>query len=111
MQPVVHLTVDGGQRAEVTAGTAVTLEAVGEAPAGTIVALEWDPEGSGKWTAAEDGVDGTQPSVRATREHTFTTPGTYFPSVRATSHRDGDVAATHARIPNLARVRVVVTGR
>src|SRR5204863_5281740 len=56
VQPVVHLTVDGGQRAEVAAGTAVTLEAVAETPAGTIVALEWDPEGLGKWPAAEDGV-------------------------------------------------------
>ena len=92
-----------------SAGTAVTLEALGEAPAGNIIAVEWDPEGRGTWPVTEDGVDGTQASVGAKREHTFTTPGTYFPSVRVTSHRDGDVAATHARILNLARVRVVVS--
>lgn len=50
---------------------------------------------------------GTRLTVRAT--HTFATPGTYFPVLRATSQRDGDRATPYARVQNLDRVRVVVT--
>ena len=38
-----------------------------------------------------------------------TLPGTYFPAVRVTAQRDGDPHATLFRVPNLARVRVVVS--
>jgi hypothetical protein len=49
------------------------------------------------------------PSVRVEATHTYGRPGTYFPALRATSQRDGDPDTPHARIQNLARVRVVVT--
>jgi hypothetical protein len=42
-------------------------------------------------------------------QHHFDKPGTYFPAVRATAHRDGDVNATGRRVQNLARVRVLVS--
>jgi hypothetical protein len=47
--------------------------------------------------------------VRLTRNHVFTRPGTYFPALRVHSQRHGDAATPFARIPNLGRVRVVVT--
>ena len=56
-----------------------------------------------------DGVDGSRASVRLETTHAFDTPGTYFPSVRVTAHRDGDVDAAHCRLLNLGRVRVVVS--
>ena len=40
--------------------------------------------------------------------HTFTGPGTYFPSVRVTNQRSVDAGTPHCRILNLGRVRVVV---
>jgi hypothetical protein len=45
----------------------------------------------------------------ADQRHSFTAPGTYFPTVRVAAHRDGDGTTPYARIQNLARVRVVVT--
>jgi hypothetical protein len=41
--------------------------------------------------------------------HAYDRAGTYFPSARITSHRDGDLTATYRRIENLARARVVVS--
>jgi hypothetical protein len=41
--------------------------------------------------------------------HAYDHAGTYFPSVRITSHRDGNLTATYRRIENLARARVVVS--
>jgi hypothetical protein len=39
---------------------------------------------------------------------TFSTPGTYFPTLRAVSQRQGDAQTPYARIQNLGRARVVV---
>lgn len=46
--------------------------------------------------------------MELTATHCFEKPGTYFPTLRVTSHRQGDPTAVYARLPNLARVRVVV---
>ena len=43
--------------------------------------------------------------------YSFSEPGTYFPAIRVTSHREGDPITRHARIQNIGRVRVVVTGK
>ena len=47
---------------------------------------------------------------RATLKMTykFTKSGTYFPTLRVASQRNGDAKTPFARIPNLDRVRVVV---
>jgi len=39
---------------------------------------------------------------------TFRKPGTYFPTIRVISQRQGDASTPYARIQNLGRVRVVV---
>ncbi|WP_261569729.1 tannase/feruloyl esterase family alpha/beta hydrolase [Frankia gtarii] len=110
IQPVVSATVDGGERAEVPAGTAVTLRVDAEVPpgAGTIVAVEWDLDGSGAFADPAD-VIGTPTAVSLTRTHAYPTPGTRFATARVWSHRDGDRDAVHRRIPNVASVRIVVT--
>ena len=112
IQPVVTATVLGGARADVRVGDTVELEALAHTPpaGGTIVALEWDFDGTGAFPLREDGIDGTRTDVRVTQRTSFDAPGVYFPSVRVTAHRDGDVSSPQRRLVNLARVRVVVTG-
>src|SRR3546814_9562680 len=74
MQPVVSASIDGKARAEVAVGDEFTLSAAAEVPAGqgTIVAVEWDFDGTGRFPVAEEGVDGTAESGRYERseEHT-----------------------------------------
>ena len=111
IQPVVRMTVNGAERGEVRANEAFGLDAYISAPpgSGTIVAVEWDLDGSGTGTFAEPGVDGTKTTMHITIDGRLDKPGTYFPSVRVTTHRDGDVHASQRRVVNLGRARVVVS--
>lgn len=108
-QPVVALTANGAARADVRAGQAVTFAATAEAPpnTGSIVAAEWDLEGAGGF---ED-IDQVTPAPRVTlsKSHTFARAGAYFVGLRVASQRQGDPSTPHARLLNIARVRVVVT--
>jgi hypothetical protein len=63
----------------------------------------------GAWDAADPGLDGAAATSVQLLQHVYERPGTYFPGVRVTSHRRGDVRATSGRIANLARARVVVS--
>jgi hypothetical protein len=110
VQPVVAVTANGGARAEVAVGQPVELVAVIEAPpkTGTIVGAEWDVEGRGDFVSAQLTV-GRSSRVILKNTCTFAKPGTYFPVLRATSHRHGDLSTPYARVQNLGRVRVVVT--
>jgi hypothetical protein len=111
VQPVVLATANGAIRADVAIGEAVRFEVEAEAPpgAGTIIAAEWDFDGTGTWPIKHAGIDGNATRIALSVTHRFDRPGTYFPSVRVTAHREGDVAAVHRRQTNLARVRVVVS--
>ncbi|MFZ3319256.1 MAG: hypothetical protein WA259_22240, partial [Mycobacterium sp.] len=111
IQPVVHVTANGAKRAEISAGTPVNLEVHAEVPdgAGTIISVKWDLDGSGAYPVAEQ-VDGESAELTVSLEWTYTEPGTYFPTALVESHRDGNVAATSRRIPNLDAARVVVKG-
>jgi hypothetical protein len=112
IQPVVSARANGGARADVHVGENVVLEALAHTPpaGGTIVAVEWDIGGAGAFPVREPGIDGTLTDVRSTQHTSFAAPGVYFPCVRVTAHRDGDVTSPQRRLVNLARVRVVVTG-
>lgn len=114
IQPVVRATVGGGVRADVVVGQEVVLEVATQLPAGVgvITRVAWDLDGSGQFATpagdlTEDGSGRT--SVQLATKHAFAEPGTFFPSVRVSAHRQGDTAATTRRIDNLARVRVVVS--
>jgi hypothetical protein len=111
IQPTLRVTANGGSRAEVAVGEAVTIEALAETPpgAGTIVSLAWDLDGQGAFGTKAEGIDGSSASVSTSIRHTFDAPGTYFVSALVHSHRDGDVAATSRRLPNVAQARVVVS--
>jgi hypothetical protein len=109
IQPVVAVTANGRARADIAVGEPVTLQVETDVPpgAGTIVAVEWDFEGSGTFPFQHD-VDGTSANMMLSTTHSYDRPGTYFVTARVESHRDGDLKATSRRIPNLAQARVVV---
>jgi hypothetical protein len=108
MQPVVHVTADGGRRAESTAGTGVTLKVTAEAPpgAGPVVRIQWDLDGDGTYEIDEI----TEATSRLTleRHHVYAGPGTHFVTVRVSAQRDADPDTPFARVDNLDRVRIVV---
>ena len=112
VQPVVTLNVNGGERADVQVGKAVTFTAVVEVPphTGKVVAAEWDFDGSGKFpiTSKFTLTDKTGSRATVKTTYTFSKPGTYFAALRVTSQRQGDANTPYARIQNLGRVRVVV---
>jgi hypothetical protein len=114
IQPVVTVRANGGERAEVAAGARVTFTAVAEVPpgAGTLVAAQWDMDGTGAFPIAtplpraSGGPSGGPVTLRTT--FAFPKPGTYFPTLRVVSQRQGDARTPYARVQNLGRVRVVV---
>ena len=112
IQPVVKLTANGGVRAEVAVGETVRFSALVEVPpgTGTIVAAEWDFEGSGDFPVVEPltNEDMSYKSLTITRDYAFAAPGTYFPALRVTSQRLEQADNPHGRIMNLGRARVVV---
>jgi len=109
IQPVVRLSANGRERAEVTVGTPVTFSAVIDVPSNTgkVVAAEWDFEGRGNYPVMEPLGD-LKTTLTLKTTHSFAQPGTYFPVLRVTSQREGDAKTPYARVQNLGRVRVVV---
>jgi hypothetical protein len=110
LQPVVTLTVNGGERADISVGDTVTFRANIKVPpgAGKVVIAEWDFEGVGNYPVPAN-IGAIRPEVNLEVTHTYTTPGTRFPVLRAASQRDGDPADLFTRVNNIDRVRVVVT--
>jgi hypothetical protein len=112
IQPLVALTANGGERADVEVGEPVAFAAVIEVPPGTgaVVGAEWDFEGSGDYRvrASFSESDAAKGRVTVEASHAFSEPGTYFPVLRAASQRRGDTGTPFARVQNLGRVRVVV---
>ena len=88
---MVDLTANGAS-AEVAPGERVTFDALIEVPpgAGTIVAAEWDFEGTAEYPLVEPDVDGSANRLALTATHAFAEPGTYFPRYRVTTQRQGD---------------------
>jgi hypothetical protein len=111
VQPVVSVTANGGSRADVEVGEPVHLHVSAATPAGGggFVAVEWDLDGTGAYAITEP-VAGI-PRVELGRSHAFDSPGVHFVAVRVVAQRDADPATPHARLQNLARVRVVVSER
>lgn len=110
VQPVVVAQANGGARADVAVGEMVKFSAVIETPpnSGTLVGVEWDFEGNGDFPVTSQLTNATSERVEVETTYAFSAPGTYFPAVRASSHREGKTDTPYARIANLGRVRVVV---
>src|SRR3546814_9103533 len=109
IQPVVSVTAGGSARLEAKVGEMVELEVRTEVPpgAGTIIAVEWDFDGQGKYPFGHE-VSGKDSALTLSTSHEFDQPGTYFPTARVVSHREGDLDAKLRRIENLASARVIV---
>lgn len=112
IQPVAELNVNGRKRADVRVGQMVTFTAVIDVPlhTGKVVAAEWDFDGSGTFSKMGTFTPTDKTGARVTLKTTyrFAKPGTYFPTLRVASQRQGDAKTPFARIQNLDRVRVVV---
>ena len=109
LQPVIHLTADSRDRIEVKSGKSVRLIAQIQLPpsGGMVVAAEWDFEGRGVYTDFGSLRD-FKSTITVKSRHTFSQPGTFFPALRVTLQREGDLKTPYARVQNLGRVRVVV---
>lgn len=124
IQPVAHATVNNGQkRIEIKAGEPVTIHVLAEVPQGygRVVQADW---ADGKllkpdympakelFTTQTDLRRATYSADGSTMEFdqtfTYDQPGTYFPTVRIMSQRNGDLKDKYTLIENLDRVRVVV---
>jgi hypothetical protein len=112
IQPVVDLKVNGSKRADIVSGQKVTFTAQIEVPqnTGKIVSAEWDFEGAGTFPVAGKFIPTDKTGSLGTIEttYTFSKPGTFFPTLRVASQRQGDEKTPFTRIQNLDRVRVVV---
>ncbi|KAM0282013.1 hypothetical protein ACHAQH_003219 [Verticillium albo-atrum] len=109
IQPAVVLQANGTDRFDVAVGTSVVFEAFAEVPldAGKIISIEWDYMGIGEFTATP--LSSVSESVNVSASFVYEEPGTYFPVVKVTAHRDGDMEAVFGRASNLGRCRVVVS--
>lgn len=111
VQAVVTVTANDAARATVAAGDVVTLQVHIDTPpdAGAVVSVRWDLEGAGAFDHTQPLPDAPVRSLTLETQHRYEHPGTYFPTARVTTHRDGDRTATHRLIPNLGGARVVVS--
>lgn len=109
IQPVVTLSINGNDNAEINAGDRVMFTGTITAPpgAGTITKAEWDFNGDGEFTHATS-VNANQTHLTLTDSHVFTEAGTYFVALRGTSQRQGDAESAYGQLENLGRVRVIV---
>ncbi|MCW2529466.1 MAG: hypothetical protein JWM76_4326 [Pseudonocardiales bacterium] len=111
IQPVLYATIDGGKRAKVKVGEQAVVSVSAELPAGagTIIALDWDLDGSGAFARSHEGIAGDSSTLEAETTVSYDQPGTYYVTARVVSHREGDVSATSRRVENVSSARVVVS--
>ena len=110
IQPVADLQVEGKKRVDVKVGKALKFRARVTLPpnSGKLVAAEFDFDGSGKFTVPRTMKTVDAQTVVVESGYNFGKAGTYFPTIRVVSQRDGDGKSPYARVQNLDRVRVVV---
>ncbi|WP_456268775.1 hypothetical protein M1D97_00455 [Kushneria sp. AK178] len=110
LQPVVNLSVNGGERADIQPGDQVTLTGTIETPpgAGVVMDARWDFGQEETAFPVEAGIQPDQTQVTLTTTRTFDRPGTHFVALKGVSRVQGDEKTPYARMENLARVRVVV---
>ena len=112
IQATLMVKANGSESTEVSAGKPVTFTATIELPGNTgkIVSASWDFEGAGTFGVEGKLIPDSKTASRVTLKamYTFTKPGTYFPTLRVASQRQGDTKTPYTLIKNLGRVRVVV---
>lgn len=114
IQGAAQATINGKKRADVSVAQEVTIHVVADVPAGQgkVVGAEWCIDDSKEYTLKTDlqkakySADGSKVEFETTIS--YDKPGTYFPTVRIASQRNGDPKQIFTRIENIDRVRVVV---
>jgi hypothetical protein len=114
IQAIVNASVNGRKHSELKTNETLQFLAKIEIPANTgkLVEAAWDFDGSGEFknqvdlSNAKISENGTQ--VEFSISHQFEQAGTFFPSLRIATQREGDTATPFARIPNIDRVKVIV---
>ncbi len=109
IQPVVTLTVNGHDRADIAAGQTVVFTGTIAAPLGedSVVNAAWDFDGAGTFPESSP-IGRSGRSVTVTISHRFDKPGTYFPTLLGTTQPNTALGTPYARLQDLGRVRVVV---
>ncbi|KAL0941999.1 pkd domain containing protein [Colletotrichum truncatum] len=109
IQPSVTLSLNGTNRFEAASQAPVSMTVHAEVPpnTGSIVAVEWDYLGIGEFVSSPLGAAVTPLSM--TSNYTYSQPGTYFPAVRITSQREGNMTSPFGRVSNLGRGQVIVS--
>ena len=109
IQPVVKLLVNGGSCAEARVGEPVTFAGTVDVPptTGTVVEAAIDFDMTDSWPYQDEMADGSSASLNVSTTYSYDAPGTYFPCLRAGSHRDGH-EGRGLSVRNLGRARVVV---
>lgn len=112
IQPVVTVEADGKKRAEIQVGQKIILTGSIDVPpdTGTIVTAELDFDGKGQYPLSMDLSKAKHKNGKliVATDYQFDKPGTYFPTLRVASQRQGDSKTPYTRVQNLGRVRVVV---
>ena len=114
IQPVATVRINREESAEIKPGERATIQVTAVVPKGTgrVVRATWCLDESKQFTHP---VDMKQATYSADGEEvTFDTtisyerPGTYFPTVKIFSERNGDANTPYTCIANLGKVRVIV---
>ncbi|CVK96015.1 uncharacterized protein FMAN_13935 [Fusarium mangiferae] len=108
IQPVVDLSVNGSKQVEVKTGTTVTFGVHVEVPpgAGIITSLQCDFEGTGNFV--KKSFREVRQSADTAVSYTYYRQGTFFPAVRAASHKEGNIDSPYGLALNLGWMKVVV---
>lgn len=109
IQPVVTLKVAGSDSIETSVNKPVEFTAHIVAPtgAGKVTSTAWwFGEGDASLTPTDVKTPASAVNVKVS--HTFSAPGTYYVTLRATSQREGQGGETLTSLQNLDRVRVIV---
>ncbi|WP_216368646.1 hypothetical protein [Limnovirga soli] len=112
IQPTVTIKANGNESTVVNINKPVVFTALIDLPpnTGKVVSAAWDFEGAGTFGVEGKLIVDSKIASRVTLKTTyaFSKPGTYFPTVRIASQRQGDKKTPYTLIKNLGRVRVVV---
>lgn len=114
VQPVPYASINGKERADVKVNEQVKIHVVVDVPAGTgkIVGAEWCLDDSKQFIQTVDlnkaSFSADSSRIEFETKVSYDKVGTYFPTVKVYSERDGSSNSNFTRIPNLAKVRIVV---
>ena len=115
VQPVATADIDEKERADIKVGDEVEIHVSVDVPrrTGKVVKADWCIDESGIYSIPVDLSEASYSSdgehVEFTTKFTFDKAGTFFPTCIVYSERNGDVDAVQTSVPNLAKVRVVVS--